>query len=470
MVATKTKREKRKVLVVEDDEAQRGLLTGFLARQGFEAPSASTGAEALMRLKQEPCDLVLLDFRLPDMDGLQVLSRLRKIQPEVPVIFITAFGTIEVAVKAMKAGASDFLTKPIDLDLLLLRMEGIRERADLARENQGLRERLAERYRPSNIICGSPQMEEVLGIVSRVAQSSSTVLIRGESGTGKELIASAIHYASPRHGRPFIKVSCSALPETLLEGELFGHEKGAFTGALQRRIGRLEAADGGTLFLDEIGDVPLPIQAKLLRFLQEREFERLGSNTPIEVDVRTIAATHRDLEAAVREEAFRQDLYYRLQVIPIFLPPLRERREDIPPLIDHFLRKYSERDGKEIGGISPEARHFLLTYDYPGNVRELENIVERAVVLSRRAIIGLEDLPLSLRDGKAPGSTSGSTATSGSPSEKPGLPGVVLNLEKDLILQALQANGGNQSAAARSLGISERVLRYKMRKYGLKGR
>jgi two-component system NtrC family response regulator len=450
-------KEKGKVLVIEDDEAQRLLLTGFLARQGFEARPASSAQEALAELKTGLFDLALLDFRLPDADGLQLLSGMRKIQPGIPVVFITAFGTIEVAVAAMKQGASDFLTKPIDLDLLLVSLDRILEKSSLVRENRELKERLAERYRPANIVYSSPQMEEVLGIVSRVASSSSTVLIRGESGTGKELVAAAIHYASPRHNHPFIKVNCGALPETLLESELFGHEKGAFTGALQRRIGRLEAADGGTLFLDEVGDLPLSVQTKLLRFLQEREFERLGSNTPIQVDVRIIAATHRDLEAAVREEGFRQDLYYRLQVIPIFLPPLRERREDIPPLLDHFLRKVCEREGKEISGVSPEARHFLLTYDYPGNVRELENIIERAVVLSRKGIIGLEDLPLPLREGRA----------QDPPDREANLPSSVANMEKDLILQALQASEGNQSRAAQSLGISERVLRYKMRKYGL---
>jgi len=451
-------RYKGRVLLIEDDEAQRTLLAGFLSRQGFEASSASSGDEALAKLKEEPYDLILLDYRLPDMDGLQVLLQMRRIHPETPVIFITAFGTIEVAVKAMKAGASDFLSKPIDLDILLLSMNRMREKSELMQENRELRERLAERFRPSHIIYASARMEEALSIVSRVAHSSSTVLIRGESGTGKELIAAAIHYASPRHDRPFIKVNCNALPETLLESELFGHEKGAFTGAFQRRIGRVEAAHGGTLFLDEVGDLPGSIQTKLLRFLQEREFERLGSNTPIQVDVRVIAATHRDLEGAVREGGFRQDLYYRLQVIPIFLPALRERKEDILPLIDHFLRKYSERDAKEILGISLEARHLLLTYDYPGNVRELENMVERAVVLSRRGIIALEDLPLPLREGRAQISSA----------ERASLPSAVAAVERDLIGQALQASGGNQSQAARSLGISERVLRYKMRKYGLR--
>ena len=449
-----------KVLVIEDDKPQRLLLTDFLSGQGFDAQAAPSGQEALTTLREQPYDLALLDLRLSDMDGLEVLSQLRKLQPEIPVIIITAFGTIEVAVSAMKMGASDFLTKPIDLDLLLLSLDRILERSELARENRELKERLAERYRPSNIIYSSSQMEEVIGMVSRVAQSSSTVLIRGESGTGKELIASAIHYAGPRHDRPFIKVNTGALPETLLESELFGHERGSFTGALQRRIGRLEAADGGTLFLDEIGDLPPSVQIKLLRFLQEKEFERLGSNTPLRVDVRIIAATHRDLEAAVRQGSFRQDLYYRLQVIPIFLPPLRLRREDIPPLIDHFLRKVCEREGKELPGLSPEARHFLLSYEYPGNVRELENILERAVVLSRRGIITLEDLPLALREGRARDPAE----------EESALPSAVANLEKDLILQALQAHRGNQTQTARSLGISERALRYKMKKHGLKGR
>jgi len=446
-----------KVLVIEDEKAQWLILTGFLSHQGFEADWASSGQEALARLQAEPYDLVLLDFRLPDMDGLDLLSKLRKLQPEIPVIMITAFGTIEVAVSAMKVGVFNFLTKPINLDVLLDSMKGALERSQLVRERKG---RPAERYRPSNIIYSSSRMEAVMEMVSRVAQFSSTVLIRGESGTGKELIASAIHHASRRHDRPFIKVNCSALPETLLESELFGHEKGAFTGALQRRIGRLEAADGGTLFLDEIGDLPFTVQIKLLRFLQEKEFERLGSNTPLRVDVRVIAATHHDLEAAVRKRSFREDLYYRLVVVPIFLPPLRERPEDIPPLIDHFLHKVCEREGKEIPGVSPEARDFLLAYDYPGNVRELENMVERAVVLSRRGTITLEDLPVVLREGRAPDQAKGES----------GLPSAVANLEKDQILQALQAHQGNQTQTAQSLGISERALRYKMKKYGIKGR
>ena len=444
-----------KVLVIEDEKAQWLILTGFLSHQGFEADWASSGQEALARLQAEPYDLVLLDFRLPDMDGLDLLSKLRKLQPEIPVIMITAFGTIEVAVSAMKVGVFNFLTKPINLDVLLDSMKGALERSQLVRERKG---RPAERYRPSNIIYSSSRMEAVMEMVSRVAQFSSTVLIRGESGTGKELIASAIHHASRRHDRPFIRVNCSALPETLLESELFGHEKGAFTGALQRRIGRLEAADGGTLFLDEIGDLPFTVQIKLLRFLQEKEFERLGSNTPLRVDVRVIAATHHDLEAAVRQRSFREDLYYRLVVVPIFLPPLRERPEDIPPLIDHFLHKVCEREGKEIPGVSPEARDFLLAYDYPGNVRELENMVERAVVLSKKGIITAADFPIHVR-------TTASDAKIPAEYLKGSLNETLDTVERGLILEALKGSAGIQTRAAEKLGISERVLRYKMKKY-----
>ncbi len=458
---------KAKILVVEDEDAQRGQYTGYLSEEGFEVAPASSGEEAIEKLRADFYDLALLDLKLPGLDGIQVFSRMKEIQPDLQVIFISAYGEVQTVADAMKMGASDFLAKPIDLEELHLRMKGTLEKAFLLQENRVLKERLAERdrFHPSNIIYSSSKMEEVMGIVARVAESSSTVLIRGESGTGKELVASAIHYGSPRHERPFVKVNCSALPETLLESELFGHEKGSFTGALQRRIGRLEAANGGTLFLDEIGDLPPPVQIKLLRFLQEKVFERLGSNTPIPVDVRIIAATHRDLEKAVAEGRFRQDLYYRLQVIPIFIPPLRDRPEDIPILIEYFLRKVCEREHREPPSISPEARHFLqVSYRYPGNVRELENIVERAVVLSRRGIINLEDLPLAVRTGKPTEEAEEEQEEEGS------MPSAVASLEKDMILQALDTSQGNQTQAAHSLGISERALRYKMKKYGIKGR
>ena len=314
---------------------------------------------------------------------------------------MTAYGTVETAVASMKEGALDYLTKPIDLDELLLIFQKVMERSNLIRENRELKAQLQERYTFHNIVYGSPKMEEVMGLVARVAPSQATVLIRGESGTGKELIANAIHYASPRSGKPFVKVSCSAIPETLLESELFGHEKGAFTGAVQRRIGRFEEADGGTIFLDEIGELSPGIQVKLLRILQEKEFQRLGSNLSLKTDVRVIAATHRNLEEAMKKGHFREDLYYRLNVISIQLPPLRERREDIPLLIDYFLKKYSEENQKKISDISKEARTLLLRHPYPGNVRELENLIERAVVLCRGEIITTQDLPFHLQEEKS---------------------------------------------------------------------
>jgi two-component system NtrC family response regulator len=368
---------------------------------------------------------------------------------------------VETAVASMKAGALDYLTKPIDLDELLLIFQKVLERSKLVQENRELRARLQERYTFGNIVYGSPKMEEVMGLVSRVAPSQATVLITGESGTGKELIAHAIHHASPRSGRPLVKVNCAALPEPLLESELFGHEKGAFTGALQRRIGRFEEADGGTVFLDEIGDLSPGTQVKLLRILQEKEFQRLGSNATLKTDVRVLTATHRDLDEARRTGLFREDLYYRLNVISIPLPPLRERREDIPLLIDHFLKKFSKENQKTISDLSKEARSLLLRYPYPGNIRELENLIERAVVLCRGEIITTQDLPFHLREGR-------SERMEGLSSKEKGLIDTLEEVEKDMILRALQQHGGIQTKAAESLGISERVLRYKMKKYEIR--
>jgi two-component system NtrC family response regulator len=374
---------------------------------------------------------------------------------------MTAYGSVETAVASMKAGALDYLTKPIDLDELLLIFQKALERSKLVQENRDLRARLQERYALGNIVYGSPGMEEVMGLVSRVAPSQATVLITGESGTGKELIANALHHASPRSGRPLVKVNCAALPEPLLESELFGHEKGAFTGALQRRIGRFEEADGGTVFLDEIGDLSPGTQVKLLRILQEKEFQRLGSNATLKTDVRVLTATHRNLEEAKTKGLFREDLYYRLNVISIHLPPLRERREDIPLLIDHFLKKFSKENQKAISDISKEARSLLLRYPYPGNIRELENLIERAVVLCREEIITTQDLPFHLREGR-------SERMEGLPPKEKGLMDTLEEVEKDMILRALQQHGGIQTKAAESLGISERVLRYKMKKYEIR--
>jgi two-component system NtrC family response regulator len=445
-----------RVLVVDDEAAQLELVAGFLAKRGFEVIAERDARQALERYRREPVDAILTDQKMPGFSGLELLAAVRAINPEVAVIVMTAYGTIGDAVAAIRDGAADYLTKPLNLDELLHRLRQVRDRQQLVRENRELREALAERHRVQGIIGESGPMQEVLSIVRRVAPSDATVLIRGESGTGKELIAKAIHLASSRASGPLVRVNCAALPETLLEPELFGHEKGAFTGAAATRRGRFELAHGGTLLLDEIGDLPPSLQVKLLRVLQEREIERVGSSTPIAVDVRVIAATHRDLEALVREGRFRDDLYYRINVVTVTLPPLRDRREDIPRLLEHFLGVYAARNGKPIRGLTVEARDALLRYDYPGNVRELENLVERAVVLTRDDVVGVGDLPLSL-----------SAPEHGRADETATLTAAVEGLERRMIREALARADGVQTRAAEALGISERVLRYKLRKYGL---
>jgi DNA-binding NtrC family response regulator len=451
--------ESFRALVVDDEPAQLELMAGFLRKQGLDVTPAGSGNDALARFRQEPFDLVLTDQKMPDLSGLELLAAVRAINPEVAVIVVTAHGTIETAVNAIKAGAADYLAKPVNLDELLHRIHQVRERQQLRHENRELRLALAERHRVEGIIGESGQMQEVLSLVKRVASSDATVLIRGESGTGKELIARAIHHASPRAGGPLVKVNCAALPEGLLESELFGHEKGAFTGAISARKGRFELADGGSLFLDEIGDLPLHLQVKLLRVLQEREFERVGSSRAVAVDVRVLAATHRNLEVLVRDGRFRDDLYYRINVVTIALPPLRERREDLSLLVDHFLRTLAAKNGKTIRGLTREARDALLRYDYPGNVRELENLIERAVVLTRGDVIALADLPLTLQD----------PSSELEPKTEAGLLAAVEGLERRMIQQALRLADGVQTQAAEQLGVSERVLRYKLRKYGLGG-
>jgi DNA-binding NtrC family response regulator len=446
-----------RILVVDDEPTQLELVGGFLRKQGFEVAEAASGRAAVARSKQEPFDLVLTDQRMPDLSGLDVLEAVRAASPDTAVVIMTAYGTIETAVSAVKAGAADYLAKPLNLDELLHRIHQIQDRRRLLTENRELRAALAERHRVEGIIGESGPMQEVLSVVRRVASSDATVLIRGESGTGKELIAKALHYASPRAASALVKVNCAALAEGLLEAELFGHEKGAFTGAITARKGRFELADGGSLFLDEIGDLPPHLQVKLLRVLQEREFERVGSSRPIKVDVRLLAATHRNLETLVREGRFRDDLYYRINVVTIQLPPLRERREDLPLLTDHFLRAFADKNGKRIRGLTREAREALLRYDYPGNVRELENLIERAVVLTRDDVVGLTDLPLTLDPQAA------------EPETGPGLVAAVEGLERRMIREALAKADGIQTHAAELLGIGERVLRYKLKKYGLAG-
>ncbi len=445
-----------RILVVDDEPTQLELVGGFLAKRDFDVSLAPDGQEALKQFIRESFDLVLTDQKMPGLSGLELIEALRARNPEVPVIVMTAYGTIETAVAAIKAGAVDYLTKPLNLDELLHRVDQVRERQRLLSENRELREALHERHRVEGIIGESGRMQEVLSMVRRVAPSDATVLIRGESGTGKELIAKAIHYASPRASRPLISVNCAALPESLMESELFGHEKGAFTGAVATRKGRFELADGGSLFLDEIGDLTPVLQVKLLRVLQEREFERVGSSRSIAVNVRVLAATHRDLEALVRGGRFRDDLYYRINVVTIALPPLRERREDIPVLIDYFLRTFAAKNNKPVRGFTREAREALLRYDFPGNVRELENLIERAVVLTRDDVIDHSDLPLSFVEQEGTVEEGSLTAT-------------VEGLERRMIREALAEAQGIQTRAAEILGVSERVLRYKLKKYGLSG-
>jgi len=453
---------KFQILIVDDEKVQREMLEGFLRKQGYGVETAEDGQTALEKFRSGAFDLILTDYRMPGMDGIQLLREGKRMNPETVWVILTAYGTVGTAVTAMKEGAYDYLTKPIDLDELLLLVQRVEREVGLHRENRELREQLRERFKVDFIVSTSRQMEEALNLVKRVAQSSATVLILGESGTGKELIARAIHYSSARRDRPFVKVNCAALPENLLESELFGHEKGAFTGAVARRIGRFEQADRGTIFLDEIGDLSPALQMKLLRVLQEKEFERVGSNQTLKVDVRVIAATNRNLEEAIKKGTFREDLYYRLNVVTISLPPLRERKEDIPLLIEHFLQKYSAENKKEITSISKEARDLLLNYEYPGNVRELENIIERAVVLCRGDTLTTLDLPIHLREGKIETSIKRARG-------KRALPETLEEIERQLIAQALGNHRGVQTRAAQELGISERVLRYKMKKYKIRG-
>ena len=445
------------ILVADDEPAQREMVSGFLKKQGFEVIAADSGEKALELFRQDTCDLVLTDQKMANMSGLELLQAVHAINPETPVILITAFGTIEAAVAALKEGAIDYLTKPLNLDELLHRIRQVSDHHRILNENRELREALQERHRIEGIVGESGPMLEVLSMVRRVAPSEATVLIRGESGTGKELIAKAIHFGSPRGRGPLVKVNCAALPEALLESELFGHEKGAFTGAVSSRQGRFELANGGTIFLDEIGDLPLHLQAKLLRVLQEREYEKVGSSRPVKVNVRILAASHRPLEALIKAGQLREDLYYRLNVVTILIPPLRERRSDLSLLIEHFVRRFAEKNGKMIRGLTPEGRDILLRYDYPGNVRELENIIERAVVLTRDDVIASGDLPLTVQEPEIADRDPETNLTA-----------AVEALERRMIRDALARSDGVQTRAAELLGIGERALRYKLIKYGFR--
>jgi DNA-binding NtrC family response regulator len=445
------------ILVVDDEQAQRTVLAGFLRKRGFEVLQAPGVGDALSQVSARLVDLVLTDLRMPDGTGLDVLNGVRKINPEIAVVVMTAFGTVASAVDAMKHGASDYLTKPIDLDELDVLIGRTLERRALVAENRELKRQLEGRNRLSGLETANPRMADAVNMAARAAASRATMLIRGESGTGKELMARAIHYSSPRGKGPLVAVNVAALPDTLIESELFGHERGAFTGADREHRGRFELADGGTLFLDEIGDLPKSTQVKLLRVLQEQAFERLGGTRTLRVDVRMIAATNRDLEAMVARGEFRDDLYYRLNVVSIEIPPLRERREDIPALVEHFLERFASERTVPVTGVSREAMDLLVKYEYPGNVRELENLVHRAVVLARDRTLTTADLPIRVARMKADGHAEMATTFV----ER------VAEFERALIVEALDRAGGVQTRAARALGMSERHLRYKLRKYKL---
>jgi DNA-binding NtrC family response regulator len=441
-----------RILVVDDEELQREMLGGFLQKEGFSVSLADSGESALKLCQDQSFEVALIDLKMPGMDGIELLSRLKEINPEIQVIVITAHGSIETAVEAMKKGAFHYVNKPVDLEELKINIKKALESQKVLAENRFLKEQLEEKYKDLKIIGESKEIQDVLSTVARVAKTDSTVLIRGESGTGKELVARAIHTLSDRASKNFISLSCAAIPETLLESELFGYEKGAFTGATRRKEGRFELADSGTLFLDEIGDLSLETQVKLLRVIEAQEFERLGGKETIKVNVRIISATNQDLERKIKEKSFREDLYYRLNVVSIFIPPLHERKEDILPLVEHFIQKYNQKTGKNIQGITREAKDILLSYPWTGNIRELENVIERAIVLSRGEAIDKSDLAY-LSFQRAEQFSSDFT---------------LKELEKNQILKVLEKTNGNLSQAAELLGIHRNTLRLKIKEYGIK--
>ncbi len=442
-----------RVLVVDDEQSSRTLLSGLLAQRGFEVSTAGGGRDALAQLETADVDVLLTDLRMPDLDGLALLTEARNLHPDLVVILMTGSGDVQSAVRAMQQGAADYLTKPLDMDEITLVLDRALENRSLRREAADLRTRITGRLRFDNLIGTSPVMQEVFKVVEQVAQSRATVLVSGESGTGKELIAQALHENGPRARAPFVKLHCAALAESLLESELFGHEKGAFTSSLGRREGRFKQADGGTLFLDEIGDISAAIQVKLLRFLQERTFERVGGNETLKVDVRVIAATNRDLVAEVNAGRFREDLYYRLNVVRIDIPPLRARPSDVLPLARHFLARFASENGKLVDGLDAAATERILTYRWPGNVRELENAIERAVVLCAGRQITGEDLPHEMSP-----TTNGVVRIPGSTLEE---------IERHAIVSTLEACGGSSAQAAQMLDVSIRKIQYKLNEYGI---
>ena len=448
----------RRVLGVDDEESLRRVVRSFLKRDGYEVETASSGEEALGLVESFGPDVILTDVRMPKMGGLDLLATLKAKGNDATVIVMSAYGNVDLAIEAMKAGAYDYIQKPFKAEEVLLTLRKAEEREALRRENRALRQEMRKENLFEEILAKSPPMQAVFKTVAKIAEFKTTALITGESGVGKELVARAIHKRSSRRNAPFIAVNCGAIPENLLESELFGYKKGAFTDASADRVGLFEQANNGTLLLDEIGELPLSLQVKLLRVLQEESIRRLGDNKDIHIDVRILAATHRDLSAETQAGRFREDLYYRINVLPIAIPPLRERREDIPLLVDHFLSRNNVRFGTNIRGLEPEARRLLLEYSWPGNVRELENTIERAMVLSEREMLAAEDLPERVREARDPIQLH---LTSGDLSIKK----AARVIEEILIRRALQKTKGNRTRAAEVLEISHRALLYKIKDY-----
>ncbi len=446
-----------RILIVDDEANARAALSEILHDEGYQTETAADGFKALRKLEEFQPDVILTDVKMPGLDGIAFMDKARAAAPTAVFIVMTAFGTISSAVAAVKKGADNYLTKPLEYESLSAVVERAMEKARLLQETRRLRDRLRDRNAFRHIVTDDPKMKEILQLVAQVGPSKASVLITGESGTGKELIAEAIHAASPRADAPLVRLNCAALAEGLLESELFGHERGAFTGAVSRREGRFKQADGGTLFLDEVSEIPLGTQVKLLRALQEKTFERVGGNETLKVDVRIIAASNRDLHAAIKAGKFREDLFYRLNVVPIELPPLRERRRDVPLLASFFLKRYADENGRIIDSISEDALEVFASYAWPGNVRELENVIERAVVLCDGSAIEKRHLPASLHGGDV-----AIDAASGVPP----VPGTsIYDLERWAILKTLEACGGSTSKAAMILGISTRKVQYKLHEY-----
>lgn len=446
--------KKTTVLVVDDDSSHRVMLLTLLADWGYQVQGAENGALAVAMCQQQPYDLLLMDFRMAGMNGIEALKEIKSYNPSIPILIMTAYSNTETAVQAIKAGAYDYLTKPLDFDELRLTLERVLDHVALSNENKTLRNTLASSLDGEGMVGHSAALRKLMDMLAIVAPSEATVLITGESGVGKELVAKAIHANSHRRNGPYIAINCAAINDTLLESELFGHEKGAFTGAEKQRDGRFAAANKGTIFLDEIGDMPLQMQVKLLRVIQEREIQRVGGDRPLKIDVRIVAATNKDLQKEVESGRFRLDLYYRLNVVSLTLPPLRDRIEDIPLLAMHFLKKFAEKNDKKAKGFTPKAMDRLLKYDWPGNIRELENVVERSVVLMMGEYVSIQEFPPALSKGE---------------NERPAMGNDFANMtleeiEHNAIINALEITGGNKSEAARRLGITRKTLHSKIQR------